>query len=138
MSSEALRIPIPFNDVHQIIGCSIWLSYGNIGIVDSILAEDCPDLVMVNVGQRNCVCDRDPSFFLSAKCDIWRSFVETNSKPFQFCFDDLLVTEWFKNIKNDEDEMACPCDWSVRNLVSVLASGLVSVPAMTAIELSGS
>lgn len=76
------NVPVSLDDIHQIIGCSIWLSYGNIDIVNSILAENCLDLIVVDVRKRNCVCDRDPSLFLFANCNIRRFFVETNTESF--------------------------------------------------------
>lgn len=60
------------------------LSERNICRVHSILGEDSSDLVIVQFGQRNSVCDIDSTFFFPLDNDVWWSLVQSDTESFQF------------------------------------------------------
>ena len=60
---------------------------------------------MADVGQRDSVCDADPSLVLLLINNVGRLLVNSDTKAFELVLDDSLVSERLVNVKHDEDEM---------------------------------
>jgi len=46
----SVRLPVPFNYIDQIVRGTIWFPDRNVGVIDSELAENSFDLILVDVG----------------------------------------------------------------------------------------
>jgi hypothetical protein len=103
-------VPITFDDIHEIVGRRTRLPNCDVHITDLVLAEDCFDFILIKVRERNRIRDRDPPLVLSSNEDCWGSFIQTDTKTFKFCFDELLVSKWFEDIQDDENEVTSAGD----------------------------
>lgn len=51
----------------------------------------------------------DATLVLLLKGYVWRSFVQSDTKSFEFIFENFLVLERFQYIEHHEDEATGPC-----------------------------
>lgn len=58
---------------------------------------------MVYVCKGDGIRNADTAFVLFFEYDVWRLFVDPNTKTFQFRLDDFLVGEWFIDIQYNKD-----------------------------------
>ena len=110
MSSPA---PVPFHHIHQIIGRSSRFSNRDIRIVYLVLAQYGLDFIVVYIRQWDGIGNSDAALFLPPYDDSGWSFIQPDTKPLELGFDDLLVTEGFKDIEDDEDEVTCTRDCGI-------------------------
>jgi hypothetical protein len=103
--------PVPFNDVHQVIRRHVRLPNSHVHIAELVLAENCLDLVLIDIRQRNCIGDCDAALVLLVNQDGWRLFIQANSKALQLALDDLFVPKRLEDIQNNENEITCASNW---------------------------
>lgn len=102
--------PVALDYIYKIVGSTVWFSYSDIGIAKLVLAENCFDLVLVNVREWHSICNSNSAFILFAYGNGWWFFVKSYTKWLQFSLDYFLISKWFKDVEDDEDEVACSRD----------------------------
>lgn len=66
--------------------------------------------ILVQFRLLNCWIVVKTSLFLDAEINLRRFLIQTNTKSFQFMFDDSFVAKRLQNIETEEDQMTCSCD----------------------------
>lgn len=83
-------------------------SEGDVGTVDTILAQDRLDFFGSEMCQRHSIRHVDSAFVLLLECDVWRFLVEPDAEAFQFGFYYSLVGEGLIDVENNENQVTCP------------------------------
>src|SRR6266536_280276 len=60
---------------------------------------------MIDVRERDRIRDADSSLILLLEHNIWWLLIDSNSEPFQFRLNDLLVSKGLIDIKNNKNQM---------------------------------
>lgn len=93
------------DDIDEIINGGI-ASNSNIGRVDTVLAHDGLDLVVVDVRKGLSTRDVQATLVLLPEGDIRRRLVDTDTEALQFSFNDSFVGQGFIDVQHNEYQMA--------------------------------
>lgn len=93
------------DDINEIINGGI-ASDSNVGRVDTVLAHDGLDLVVVDVRKGLSARDVQATLVLLPKGDIRGRFVDTDTKALQFSFNHSLVRQGLVDVQHNEYQMA--------------------------------
>lgn len=93
------------DDVNEIINGGI-ASNRNVGRVDTVLAHDGLDLVVVDVCKGLSARDVQATLVLLPKGDVRRRLVDTDTEALQFSFNDSFVRQGLVDVQHNEYQMA--------------------------------
>lgn len=94
---------VSLNNVHQVIRRGVRLPNRHVRVCYPILTQNGLNLVVVDVRERDGVCNGYTALILPSNHDRWWSLVQSNSKTFEFGFDNFFVAEGFEDVQDDED-----------------------------------